>query len=85
MQPRKKSRLVVACLTAITFLGPMLSVTRPVMASDNDLKNDARLEGYKNRNVVLDTGTAPYYMLLAALGVIAISVMFKDAKRSHLD
>lgn len=45
---------------------------------------DARLVGYP-QNVYLDGGTATTWFLLVFLGVVGFSVLFKDAKRTHLD
>ena len=46
---------------------------------------DARLQGY-DKNIQLDSGsTALSWLLLAALGVMCMAVLFKDAKRTHLD
>jgi glucose dehydrogenase len=49
----------------------------------DDLVNDARLEGYGGGKGILDVGGATYYLLTGALGVLAVSVMFKDAKRAN--
>lgn len=62
-----------------------MGVANPARAADSDLKNDARMEGYKGRPMALDAGVAPYYLLFGALAILGASVMFKDAKRSHLD
>ncbi|MGH7215551.1 MAG: hypothetical protein ACREIT_12365 [Tepidisphaeraceae bacterium] len=46
---------------------------------------DARLEGY-GTNVYLDGGgTSLTWLLFAVLGIICLVVLFKDARRSHLD
>ena len=46
---------------------------------------DGRLEGY-GKQVTLDTGsTALTWMLLIFLGLICLGVLFKNARRSHLD
>jgi hypothetical protein len=84
MKLRPKPRLIGMCLTLCSLIGPMLA-TPGVARADDDLKNDARLEGYEGKTVVLDAGSAPSYLLLFALGVLCLSVMFKSAKRSHLD
>ena len=55
------------------------------LADDNSKSYDGRLDDY-NRNVTLDnSGTAFSYFIWAGLGVLGLVVMFKDAKRSHLD
>jgi hypothetical protein len=46
---------------------------------------DARLLGY-DKTVQLDSGsTALSWVLLIVLGVVTLGVLFKDAKRTHLD
>jgi hypothetical protein len=84
MSPRTKPRFAVAFLTAVALIGPVLLPAGVARADDATAKYDARLEGYSHK-VALDANTAPSYLLLTALGVIGIAVMFKDAKRSHLD
>jgi hypothetical protein len=78
-----KARFLVLAVSVGCVLFPLVGTGNAVRAAD-DLKNDARLEGYKEK-VVLDAGGAQYYLLLGLLGIIGISVLFKDAKRSHLD
>jgi hypothetical protein len=78
----KRKRLVTACLLALSFIGPILG-TSPAARAGDDLENDARLEGYMGRPVVLDTGVATDYMLLGGLTILAVCVMLKDARRTH--
>jgi hypothetical protein len=78
-----KARLLAIYLSVGFVLFPLLGSGNAARAAD-DLKNDGRLEGYKER-IILDTSGATYYMLLGLMGIIAVSVLFKDAKRSHLD
>jgi hypothetical protein len=70
-----------ACL-AFTLV---LSTPVKVLAEDAPEVYDARLQGY-TETVQLDSGsTALTWLLLIALGVLCLGVLFKDAKRSHLD
>jgi hypothetical protein len=63
----------------------VLSTPLNVLAEDAPEVYDARLQGYA-QNVQLDSGsTALTWLLLIALGVLCLGVLFKDAKRSHLD
>ena len=84
MKSRSKHRLLGAALMVLSLLGPVLGPAN-VARADSDLKNDARLEGYGGKTVALDSGPAVTYLVLFGLGVVGLSVMFKDAKRSHLD
>jgi hypothetical protein len=55
------------------------------LADDEPEIYDARLEGYAQK-VQLDAGsTALTWLVLIVLGVLTVGVLFKDAKRSHLD
>jgi hypothetical protein len=56
------------------------------LAQDEAPKNDARLEGYEAR-VQVESGdsTALTWLLLVFLAMVAMGVMFKNAKRTHLD
>jgi hypothetical protein len=60
----------------------------PMSAMADDSKPDTydgRLDDY-NRQVTLQGGsTALTYFIWVGLGVAAVIVMFKDAKRTHLD
>lgn len=82
--PRRR-RLLGAVLTLGALVGPVLGPPSMARADENELKNDVRLEGYEGKKPVLDGGAATSYLLLFALGVVGLAVMFKDAKRSHLD
>jgi hypothetical protein len=56
------------------------------LAQEESYKNDARLEGYEAR-VQVESGdsTALTWLLLVFLAMVAMGVMFKNAKRTHLD
>jgi hypothetical protein len=56
------------------------------LAQEEPPKNDARLEGYEAR-VQVESGdsTALTWLLLVFLAMVAMGVMFKNAKRTHLD
>ena len=72
-------------LCACLVMTLVLSTPLRVLADEAPEVYDARLQGYKD-NVQLDSGsTALTWLLLIALGVLCLGVLFKDAKRSHLD
>ena len=70
--------LAVACLTT-------LSTPIAALAQEEPKSYDARLEGYPS-NVTLEGGTtALTWLLFVFLSVVCIGVLFKNAKRTHLD
>lgn len=56
-----------------------------VRAQDEGVEYDARLDGYESKVRVDSDNTALTWILLVALAAVAMGVMFKNAKRSHLD
>jgi hypothetical protein len=82
---------VLALVLGILAVG---SIAAPARADDEAPKvYDGRLEAIQNpggnggpRNVTLQSGgTSLTYFLLVGCSVICIGVMFKNAKRTHLD
>ena len=71
-------RCVVAC---------MLLLSPASYAQDEEVVYNPRVEGYaQDKNVRVEDGsTALTWLLLIFLGVICVSVTFKNAKRTHLD
>ena len=75
--------VLVACLWAFTLVAVLAPAA--ALAQEEAVERDARLEGYPS-NVALDSdSTALMWILLIFLGGIAMGVMFKNAKRTHLD
>ena len=75
-------RKLMALAVGLTMLG---AAPMSALADDAPKSYDGRLDDYI-KNVTLDNdGTALTYFLWAALSALALGVMFKDAKRSHLD
>jgi 4-hydroxybenzoate polyprenyltransferase len=77
-------RLLAAWLLACS--ATLVLVPNTATAQEEDIKNDARLEGYTSK-VAIDSGdsTALTWLLLVFLAMLALGVMFKNAKRTHLD
>jgi hypothetical protein len=73
-----------AMTAALPFILPTLALARPT--EDETATLEARLEGYKQTVALADPGsTALSWILLIILAILAVAVMFKDARRSHLD
>ena len=56
----------------------------PAAAQEVETEIDGRLAGYE-KQVDVEDSTALTWLLFAFLAVVGLSVLFKDAKRSHLD
>jgi hypothetical protein len=86
MMARMKHRLRCWSLSAVTFV--LLIAAHPLVAlaqEEEDKIYDARLEGYPGRVTLDSWSTALMWLLLVVLGAICIGVMFKNARRTHLD
>ena len=73
-------RHTVALALGVALVGPAVS-----RAQEEEVKHDARLDGYDTKVQVDSDNTALTWILLLALSAVALGVMFKNAKRSHLD
>ena len=79
-----KYRLLTWYVTLAVFLMPVVALAAGKEDEETALL-EGRLEGY-NTAVRLPSGsTALTWLLIGFLGVIAISTLFKNAKRTHLD
>jgi hypothetical protein len=72
-----------ACAAAVVLMSPVMAMARKYEEEKEVI--DARLEGYKEGVSLPASGTALMWLLLIFLTVVTVAVMFKDAKRSHLD
>lgn len=76
-----KSRLLGFFLAAVSLLlGPAVA-----MAQDEQKIYDARLEGYGSNVTLPSSTTALMWLLLFVLTALCVGVMFKNARRTHLD
>jgi len=76
-----KQRLIsVWCWVAGLLLCPMVA-----LAEDEAPQIDAKLAGYGNSVKVGDASSTLMWGLFILLAAVCIAVLFKDAKRSHLD
>lgn len=82
-RPNVRRCIVACCATAFTFATPLIA-----LAVEESEKGDARLEGYSDaQKVWLDkaSGATGTWLLFLFMVVIGCSVLFKNARRSHLD
>ncbi|MCC6424297.1 MAG: hypothetical protein IT447_12535 [Phycisphaerales bacterium] len=75
----------------LLLLGLILPAFQPTAQANSRQKTeeeleytDARLEGFP-QTVYIEGGTSTTWFLLVFLGLVGLSVLFKDAKRTHLD
>jgi hypothetical protein len=74
---------LLACLWACT-LAALLSPAA-ALAQDEVVERDGRLEGYQTKVLVDNDSTALTWLLLVFLAMVTLGVMFKNARRTHLD
>jgi hypothetical protein len=82
-----RSRLTLLACSGITAL---ITLIVPVLAfaqkeDENTQLKEARLEGYAFNARAPEGGPALTYLLFIFLAVLGLAVMFKNAKRTHLD
>lgn len=81
MMVHMKQRLMAWCCGVLALLGsPLLA-----MAEDESPVYYAKLEGYAKDVKVQGGSVTLTYLLLFLLAAVCVAVLFKDAKRSHLD
>jgi cytochrome c-type biogenesis protein CcmH/NrfF len=77
-----KQKLFGFALAAMSFL----MFPAMLLAQEEDSKiYDARLENYGANVTLENSSTALLWLLLVVLGAVCVGVMFKNAKRTHLD
>jgi hypothetical protein len=85
MNTQRWARVLMQLPGLIWTAAMVLCSPLSVLAQDEPKIYDARLEGYEN-NYTLDAGgTGLTWLLLVVLGALCIGVLFKSAKRTHLD
>lgn len=81
-------------MSSVLVFSIMIALSSVAMAQDDDESDrpDARTEGYltadgKVQQIVLKDGGghATTWFILAGLGLLGLGVMFKTARRTHLD
>ena len=81
--PLKDRVLLWVCTALVTLWTPVVALAaRPQVEKD---VYDARTEGYEGNMTLELKSTALIWLLFLVLAAVGVGVMFKDAKRSHLD
>jgi hypothetical protein len=80
---KQKFRAWLACL--VLGIGVMLVPVGARAADDDEERIEARIQMYPKSVTTEKGSTALTWMLLFFLAIICVSVMFKNAKRTHLD
>jgi hypothetical protein len=76
-----RNRLTHGLMALLSFLAS----PGVLWAQDELPAHDARLENYAESVLLQSGGTAMAWLLLVALAVLCLAVLFKDARRTHLD
>ena len=88
MSPIKQSVMLKRWMMAAA-LALVLVASAPAHAASSDDEEstppDARLMGYEKGVVLESSTTALTWVLLIVLTIVTLGVLFKDAKRTHLD
>jgi len=75
-------RKLMAVVIALSAVGAM---PLPARGDDAPKSYDGRLDDFVKPVTLDNGGTALTYFIWVGLSVVAVLVLFKDAKRSHLD
>jgi hypothetical protein len=68
------------------WIGLFAWLAAPMAAlADDEAQYDARVEGFSKSVVVEDRSGTLTWLMLALLCIICLSVLFKNARRTHLD
>jgi hypothetical protein len=84
MMASMKYRLLSLYVTLAILLTPVIVLARSSEDEDT-VKLEARLEGYTSKVRLENNSTALTWLMIGFLSAIAIAVLFKNAKRTHLD
>lgn len=92
IEPTMTSRPRPGCLRSLSLartwiLAAALIFFAPtfLVAQEEAVQRDARLEGYENNVLIADDSVALTWILFVVLTMVTLGAVFKDAKRTHLD
>src|SRR5687768_12804043 len=86
--PFKTRLFCLACsalAVTITLLAPVIAFAQRRGEEEGSEFKEGRLEGYTFNVRAPEGGPALTYLLFIFLAVLGLAVMFKNAKRTHLD
>ena len=72
-------------ISVMIALSGSLMFVEPAVAQEEEPVTDARLEGFTGDVKVENDSTALAWLFVIFLTAVALSPLFKDAKRTHLD
>ncbi|MDB5320372.1 MAG: hypothetical protein JWN40_2003 [Phycisphaerales bacterium] len=84
MMGTMKYRLMALYVTVAVALAPIIAFAKSSEDEDT-VKLEARLEGYTTTVRMASSSTALTWLMIGFLSAVAIAVLFKNAKRTHLD
>jgi hypothetical protein len=84
MMAAMKYRLMALYVTVAIALAPVIALAKSA-EDEETVKLEARLEGYTNTVRMTSGSTALTWLMIGFLSAMAIAVLFKNAKRTHLD
>ena len=76
-----RARRALLCASTAAAVLPPAALAQEA----DEVKHDARLDGYENKVHVDSDTTALTWLLLVFLSMVGLGVMFKNARRTHLD
>jgi hypothetical protein len=82
--PRPIRKFIAASVLALSLVAA--TPHGAYASSDEDVEHyDARVQGYDPNVELKSWGNGGSWMMLIFMAVVCVAVIFKDAKRSHLD
>ena len=78
-------RLLALYVSVAILLAPVVALAARSAEDEDTVKLEARLEGYTNTVRLASGSTALTWLFVGFLSAMAIAVLFKNAKRTHLD
>jgi hypothetical protein len=83
IEAMKLRRFIAAFVTCCVLAMP--TAARAAVEEEVAPTNDARTEGYEQKVQLKNPSAVFAWFVFAPLGIITLGVLFKDAKRTHLD